>query len=200
MHPTETHYTEEKAENFWAAIEQHLSDTTPHAVLGVAKGVPEHSVLRAYLAKKTELIKQPHSPERQALQEKIDTAYKAISGKTESLIYTQWLNFKEYTSHNAEVKQMPIKEEALKRLEAAAEASRSFAFKKPVIALGATALAAVSMAYAVKATERIREKKEAGETPERSDRALQALGLAGAAGVISAAVLMWKHGNGQLRG
>lgn len=199
MSVIETLSSAEKADSFWNAIEKHLDGTTPNKALGLPEGVPTSALRRAYLRIKSDLIKQANTPDRQLAMERNETAYLAATSEFESRIYNQWLQFKEHTAHNAEIKQLPLNKEAQQRLEQIAEASRSFIFKKPVIALGATALAATSIMYAVKATERIREKNEAGETPERSDRALQALGLAGAAGVISAAVLMWKNG-GHVRG
>ncbi len=190
---------EKYAASFWEAIETHLSGTTPYGALGLHEGVPDSVVKKAFLAKNTDLIRQPHTPENAREREKLETAYRAIIDTEGSSIYRQWKQDKAYTSHTADIRQLPLKEEAIQRLEAIAEASRELAFKKPVIALGATALAAAGIAYALTATERIRAKKEAGETPERSDRALQALGFAGAAGVISAAVLMWKNGAGHTR-
>lgn len=192
MSTSETQISAEKAQSFWDAIEQHLEATTPHKVLGVHEHASMQDIRRAHMAKRAGKLTQSHTPEGKAALEQFDTAFKALTGETESRIYTQWLNYKEHTSHNADVKQLPLKEEALQRLEQAAAAASRFAVKKPLVALGATALVGASIAYAVKATERIREKKETGETPQRSDRALQALGLASAAGVISAAALMWK--------
>lgn len=200
MNTIETQFTQQNAESLWAAIEQHLGNTSPYDVLGVAKGAPEHAVRGAYMAKKTKLIKLADTPQRQAAMEQVDIAHKVITGNVESLVYQQWEQYKAHTSHNAEVKQMPLSEQAIERLEAVAAASKRFALNKPLVAVGASIAVIGSIALAIKASEHIRESKDNGETPARADRAAQALGLAGAVGVISAAALMWKNAASQARG
>lgn len=185
--------TQNRLFNFF---KKHFDIQTPYELLGVAPNATDNDVRKAFFGKMEKLSAEGGKAlgaSEALLKNARDILFNPELRKNLDKWITATSQQVGEAAPTAKVYVLPMTKQAQERLDAV----KKFPISKPLVAMGGAVLAIGSAIIGIKATEDIRNKKDAGENPTLSDRAQQALGFAGAAGVISAAVLMWKSGKGR---
>lgn len=184
-----------KIDAFKQKLAEHLGGTPPHEVLGVRRGISQREIQKAYMKQRPNLAQQANTPEGAKALQRFDLAYQVTTDRQANAVYEHWRQEAAASATPSRTaKIIPLNEEGRKHLEDLSKNTGKLAISKPMIAMGATAIAATGVAVGMRASERIKADRENGNTPHAKDMLLKTAGYATAAATIATAALMWRSG------